>query len=296
MLKAILTRCSHLSNLIPLVAALMAGAATLSAQDVRASLTGLVTDPSGSPVAGATITATNIDTQVASTTTSNDAGNYTILFLIPGHYNVDITANGFKRFVSSNLTLSTSERGTIDAKLEVGSVSESVDVSSSAPLLETTTASRSNVVSAEEIINLPNNARNIYNVILALPGVTKQDTGFEQFSNYGLINATRISINGGVARDNETVIDGVVDTQPDRTVTFQPPLESVAEVNVQTSNFDASYGRFGGGVTAINTKAGTNSLHGSLFEYHTNSALAANSWARDFQGLPKPPGRSNQFG
>src|SRR5215813_6746026 len=109
MLRTILIRRSHFSPLIALAATLIAGAAALSAQDVRASLTGLITDPSGSPVAGATITATNIDTRVASTATSNDAGNYTILFLIPGHYNVDITANGFKRFVSSNLTLSTSE-------------------------------------------------------------------------------------------------------------------------------------------------------------------------------------------
>src|SRR5262245_14663446 len=295
MLETILRRRSHVYPLIALAATVGSGGA-LFAQDVRGALTGLVTDPSGSPVSGAAITATNVNTHVASATTSNYAGNYTILFLIPGHYTVDITANGFKRFVQTNLTLSTSEHGTIDAKLEVGSVSESVDVNSSVPLLETTTASRSNVVSAEEIINLPNNARNIFNVILALPGVTKQDTGFEQFSNYGLINSTRISINGGVARDNETVIDGVVDTQPDRTVTFQPPLESIAEVNVQTSNFDASYGRFGGGVTAMNTKAGTNALHGSLFSDHTNSALAANAWARNLAGLPKPAGRANQFG
>lgn len=268
----------------------------LHSQDVRASLTGIVTDSSGAAIAGAVISATNTDTHIVSTAKSNEAGTYIILFLIPGHYSVEVKAGGFKQFVAQNVTLSTSEHGTIDIKLEVGNVTESIDVSSSAPLLETTTASRSNVVSAEQIINLPNNARNIYNDILALPAVTKQDTGFEQFSNYGLINSTRISINGGVARDNETVIDGVVDTQPDRTVTFQPPLESVAEINVQTSNFDAAYGRFGGGVTAINTKAGTNALHGSLFEYHTNSALAANSWARDFTGQPKPAGRENQFG
>src|SRR5215475_12100073 len=136
MLKTTLTRHSHLVPLLVLCAALVPGAATLSAQDVRASLTGLITDPSGSPISGATITATNVDTHVPSATTSNDAGNYTILFLIPGHYTVDITANGFKRFVTTNLTLSTSEHGTIDAKLEVGSVSESVDVNGSAPLLE----------------------------------------------------------------------------------------------------------------------------------------------------------------
>jgi hypothetical protein len=277
-------------------AALLVCGLTLQGQDVRASLTGLITDQSGAPIADAIVSATNIDTQVVSVTKSNTAGSYVILFLLPGHYNVDIKAAGFKQFIRDNLTLSTSEKGTLDIKMEVGAVNQSVEVKAEAPLLETTTASRSNAVTGQQIMDLPNNSRNIYNVILALPGVAKQDANWEQFSNYGLINSTRISINGGVARDNETVIDGVVDTQPDRTVTFQPPLESVAEISVQTSNFDSAYGRFGGGVTAINTKSGTNAMHGSVFEYHTNSALAANSWSRDFQGLPKPEGRENQYG
>lgn len=278
------------------VAAALLLCARADSQELRASLTGIVTDQSGALIPDATVSAKNVETQVVAAAKTNTAGSYVLLFLLPGRYTVDVEASGFKHFVRENLTLSTSERGTLDVKLDVGQVTDSVSVSAETPLLETTTASRINAVTGQQIMDLPSNSRNIYNVILALPAVQKHDRNWGAFSNYGLVNSTRISINGGIARENETVMDGVVNTQPDKTVTFQPPLEAVSEVSVQTSNFDASYGRFGGGVTAINTKSGTNGLHGSVFEYHTNSALAANAWARNFAGLPKPEGKANQYG
>src|SRR5262245_46163760 len=203
-------------------------------QELRASLTGLVTDSSGATVPNATVTVTNVATQVVSTATTNNAGNYVLLFLLPGQYRVQVEASGFKQFVRENITLSTSERGTLDVTLQLGQLTESVNVTEAAPLLETATASRSNVVTGQQMTDLPSNSRNIYNVILALPGVQKHDRSWGAFSNYGLINSTRLSINGGIARENEAVMDGVVNTQPDRTITFQPPLEAVSEVNVQT--------------------------------------------------------------
>ena len=268
----------------------------LHGQDLRASLTGLVADSTGAILPNATVTATNVDTRVATSTKSNAAGSYVLLFLPPGQYRVQVEAVGFKQFVREGVALSTSERGTLDVTLEVGQMTETISVTDDAPLLETATASRINAVTGQQITNLPSNSRNIFNALLALPGVQKQDRNWGAFSNYGLVNSTRLSINGGVARDNEAVMDGVVNTQPSRSIVFQPPLEAVSEVSVQTSNFDASYGRFGGGVTAVTTKSGTNSLHGSTFWYHTNSALAANSWSQNFIGQPKPSGKANQFG
>jgi len=268
----------------------------LHSQDLRASLTGLVADSTGAVIPNATVTATNIDTQVASTTQTNAAGSYVLLFLIPGQYRVQVEADGFKKLVRESVVLSTSERGTLDIALEVGQVTETISVSDAAPLLETATASRINAVTGQQVTDLPSQGRSIFNQLLALPGVQKQDRRWGAFSNYGLVNSTRISINGGIARDNEALMDGVVNTQPDRSVTFQPPLEAVSEVSAQTSNFDASYGRLGGGVTAVTTKNGTNALHGSAFAYHTNSAFAANSWQQNFIGQPKPSAKMNQFG
>lgn len=286
----------YLLRLAILAAALFLYRSDVYGQDLRASLTGIVTDSSGAAVPEANVSVTNIETQVTFATKTNGSGSYVILFLIPGRYTVNVEATGFKQFKRENVVLSTSERGTLDVNMDVGQTSETVNITSEVPLLETTTASRINAVSSQQMMDLPSNSRNIYNTILALPGVTKQDRNQGAFSNYGLVNSTRIAINGGIARENETVMDGVVNTQPDKTVTFQPPLEAVSEVSVQTSNFDASYGRFGGGVTAINTKAGSNSLHGSVYEYHTNSALAANPWAYNLAGIQRPAGRQNQYG
>ena len=269
---------------------------SIQAQDLRASLTGLVRDPSGAIVPTATVKAKNLATEGISTATTNAAGSYSLLFLTPGRYSVTVESPGFKQFVRENLVLSTAERGTLDVALQVGQVDDRVTVTAEAPLLETGTASRSSVVDGKQMTDLPNNARNIYNVILALPSVQKHDGRWGAFSAWGLVNSTRISINGGIARDNETVLDGVVNTQADRTVVFQPPLEAVAEVNLQTSTFDASYGRFGGGVVAINTKSGTNALHGTIFEQYTTSALAANGWSNNFNGQKRPEGRQHQFG
>lgn len=269
---------------------------TVHGQELRASLTGLIRDTSGAAIPTATIRVTNMATQVASTAKTNNSGSYALLFLLPGRYSVAVEAAGFKQFLRENLILSTTERGTLDVVLQVGQVEDKITVTTEAPLLETGTASRSNLVDAKQMTDLPNNARNIFNVILALPSVQKHDNRWGALSAWGLVNSTRISINGGIARDNETVLDGVVNTQADRTIVFQPPLEAVAEVNLQTSTFDASYGRFGGGVVAINTKSGTNSVHGSVFEQYTTTALAANGWANNFNGQKKPEGLQNQFG
>lgn len=160
-------------------------------------------------------------------------------------------APGFKTFIRENLVLGTSEKAAVDAPLEVGQIAERITVTAEAPLLNTESASRGSSVIARQIVDLLNNGRNIYQFAWAAPGLIKASRSYGSMSNIAHSNAGDVSINGGFRGENESVLDGVTNTQPiTRNVTFMPPLESVAEIKVQTNNYDASYGRVGGGVGA----------------------------------------------
>ena len=209
---------------LPRVFLLAALASPLPAQELRASLTGIVTDPSDSPVPNARVIATHADTNLAYRTTTNDVGRYSLLFLPPSRYTLSVEASGFKKFVRENLVLGTSERAGVDVKLEVGALAESVTITGEAPLLATETASRGALVTTRQIEDLPNNGRNIYQLVWAAPGVIKASRYWGSMENYALGNSTGVSINGGIRRENETVMDGVTNTQPNRDVNFQPPV------------------------------------------------------------------------
>lgn len=279
-----------------LLASLLVTVAAAPAQELRASVSGLVTDPSGSAVPRAKVVVTNVETNVSTDTETNDAGRYTILFLLPGRYTLTVEAAGFKKFVRENLVLGTSDKAAVDAPLQVGQLAESVTVTAESVLLETETASRGSLVTARQIGDLPNNGRNIYQIAWFAPGVIKGSTYWGSMENYALGNSTDVIINGGVRRENASVMDGVTNTQPGRSVAFMPPIEAVAEMKVQTSNYDATYGGFGGGVVAITTKSGTNAFHGSLYEFNKASRLAANPWEDNFLGHPRSRFLNNTFG
>lgn len=268
----------------------------IDAQEIRGSISGGVTDSTGAAVAGAKVVATDTATNASSESVTNEAGRYALLFLRPGGYQLTVEASGFKKFVREDLVLGTSERLGIDVVLEVGQLVESVTVTGQAAALETETASRGSLVSTREILRIPNNGRNVYQLVWAAAGVIKNSRYWGSMENYALGNSTGVSINGGIRRENETVMDGVTNTQPNRDVNFQPPVESVAELKVQPNTFDASYGRFGGGVVVITTKSGTNSFHGSLYEFNKTAALAANPWVLNYLGEDKPHFLNNTFG
>ncbi len=267
----------------------------LRGQELRASLTGQVTDPTGAAVPGAKVVAVNDQTNLSSETETNEAGRYTILFLQPGRYSLSVEASGFKKFVRQDVVLGTSDRLGVDVALEVGQLADSITVTGETSLLETETASRGSLVTTRQIMDIPNNGRNIYQLVWAAPGVIKASRYWGSMENYALGNSTGVTINGGIRSENETVMDGVTNTQPNRDVNFQPPVESVAEMKVQTSNYDATYGRFGGGVVAITTKSGTNFFHGSLYEFNKLDDTAANPWVLNFYRAQDPTLRKPHF-
>jgi hypothetical protein len=268
----------------------------VQAQEIRASISGIIRDPSGSVVPGVTVTVTSVERNTSLSTVSEDTGNYLISFLLPGTYRLATELPGFKRFIRENILLQVGDKARIDVTLEVGEVSDSVVVEQKSQLLETETATRGHVITSQQIADLPNNGRNVFQLVWAVPGVIKASTYWGSMENYALGNATSVSINGGKVRENETLLDGTTDTVANRDVNFQPPLESVREFKVNTGTYDAQYGRTGGGVTTIHSKSGTNAFHGSVYEFNKMDALGANPWVLNYLKQPRPHFINNTFG
>jgi hypothetical protein len=255
-------------SLLPLAAA---------AQDYRATVVGRVTDSSGAAVPGAQVRAINLDTAAASTAVSSEGGDYVIPALQPGRYRLEVEKQNFKKFVRAEFTLSVQERPTLDVALEPGEVSDTVTVTSEAPLLETSNASRGEVITGRTLVDLPLNGRNAFALAALTPGVNftargQASTFLRTTANNGISSAT---IGGGQPRSNEALLDGVPNTGSDGLIQFVPSVDATQEFKVQTNSFDAEFGRFTGGVINATIKSGTNEIHGSAFEFLRNSALNA---------------------
>ncbi|MBM3734834.1 MAG: hypothetical protein FJW39_03535 [Acidobacteria bacterium] len=266
-----------------------------AAQEVRASITGTVTDPSGSPVPEAAVTATNVASNVTLATQTNTSGTFLTPFLPPGSYRLTVEARGFKRFVRENVLLQSQDRPRIDVRLELGDVAQSVTVSDAVSQLQTETASRSQVIANELIASLPTQGRNPFQIAWAAAGVIKSGS-WRYLRSFDIAGTSGISISGGRERENEVLMDGISNVRGNRTVISVPTTESVEEFKVHTNTYDAQYGRTGGGVVSIVTKGGGNQFHGTAFEYFQNDKLNANQTELNRAGIRKPPNHINQFG
>lgn len=221
--------------------------------------------------------ATNTETNISSEAITNESGRYTIGFLLPGRYTVIVERAGFKKFVRENVLLGVSQRLALDPRLQVGDVADSVTVSDSVSLLQTETAMRVSFVERDIIEKVPNNGRNPFLLTHALPGVEKSGYwGSAELYAYGQVSG--VSISGGRAGENETLLDGVTDTRPNRSVNFIPPLDTLGEISVQTNVYDAQFARTSGGVTVFSSKSGTNTLHGALYEHLKHEKFIAPGW------------------
>ena len=264
-------------------------------QEVRASITGLVTDPSGAPIAGAAVQVKNLATNVATTARSNDTGNYVTPYLPPGNYELTVETAGFKKFVRQNIVLESQDRARVDVRLEVGELTQSVTVSDSVSLLQTESASRAQIISNELIAQVPTQGRNPFQIAWAAPGVIK--TGAWRYLRSFDVGGTHgLSINGGRSKENEILLDGISNVQSDRSVIHVPTMESVQEFKVLTNTYDAQYGRTGGGIVTMVTKGGGNAFHGTLFEYFQSDELIAMQTELKKPGYVKPPMNINTFG
>ncbi len=282
-------------RLLQLVFVLSLCVATASAQEVRASITGLVTDSSGAALANATVRVVNTANQVAVTAVTNASGNYVTPFLAPGPYELSVEAPGFKKYVRSNIVLQLQDRARIDVQLELGELTQSVTVDAAISTLETETASRGATISNELIANLPTQGRNPFQIAWAAPGVFKSG-GWRYLRSFDISGTTGFSANGGRARENEVLLDGISDVRSNRTVVHVPTMESVQEFKVLLNTYDAQYGRTGGGIVTMVTKGGGNDLHGTAFEYFQADNLNANQFELNAANKPRPPMNINSYG
>ena len=243
----------------------------------------------------AKITATALDTAVASTTETNNDGYYTLPALSPGRYSLLVEKSGFSPVHESGLALTVQQVARVDITLTVGQLAESVQVTAQTPLLESESATLGQVVNNRQVTELPLLGRNSYALAMLVPGV-RPSTGVNNMV-VDQISTVSYAINGQRPNSNEFLLDGAPNSaaaQNQPVVNANP--DTVQEFKVETNNFSAEYGRASGGVFNVITKSGTNALHGSLFEFIRNDVLNANDWFANRSNTRRPPFKFNQFG
>jgi hypothetical protein len=283
-------------RLVSLVIAAFVLAHLASAQEAGASITGKVTDPSGAALAGATVTAKDVERNTSWSTKTNDEGVYNFSRLGIGRYELTVEAKGFATARHTPFDLLLNQAAKIDIAMSLGPVSQQVEVTSAAPVLQTQTTEVSTVMESNAISNLPLQTRNYNQLALLVPGaVTISPASF----NTGLktFNAARPNLNGNREQANYYLLDGMENTEfVDNNVAFSPNVDAIAEFSVITNNPNAEFGQFLGGVINVSLKSGTNQFHGSAFEYLRNDFFNANEWSNNFNGLPRARQRWNEYG
>jgi Carboxypeptidase regulatory-like domain/TonB dependent receptor-like, beta-barrel len=289
------------SRFLRAVLAALAATLCVFAQSSTTELGGQVTDQAGAIVVGAKISLRNAATAEMRQAQADTVGAYLFTQLPPGVYELSVEAQGFRRFVQSGIDLQVGQRARIDPRLTLGAVTESVEVTANAPLLDTADAALGQAVENRKVLDLPMNGRNIVGLAGLATGVVPGN-GFGGGIPYGraaLIQAAtaNLSINGGLTATNDVFMDGVpLSICCQNQIAFLPSIDTTEEFRVRTNMFDAQFGRTGGGVVTYATKSGTNGFHGSAFEFLRNADFDANNFFSNRAGLGIGHYTYNQFG
>ena len=275
------------------------------AQESRASLSGRVTDPAKAVVRDAHVTVTSVETGVRQTTTTSGSGDWSVRFLTPGHYTFEVSAAGFKLATHEPLELQVGDVKTADVQLQIGEVSETVSVSSDAPLIDTTASVSGTVITTKELEDLPTQSHVPTLLVSLTPGAVIGNGNSGAPHLWSNIGDSQIQVNGtgsvagsGAQNNNystQYTLDGSYDSNASGQVAFVPPQDSIAEFRVQTNAYDASIGRQSGATLNIVSKTGTKAFHGSLYEYNQNNTLNAHIWGSP-SGQPVPAVHYNEYG
>ena len=258
------------------------------------TVTGTVTDPSGSVIPSASIELTSVDTGAQRATVSDSEGRYTLTQVPPGKYKLTAKANGFAETVINNIEVLVNQPVTIEVRFEkVGSTTETVEVTATAAQVNTTDASLGNAINNNVIVQMPSFARNVVGLLAFQPGVTSYSSGGTVGSNDGAVNGGKPD-QGYVTLDGADVMDQNARTA--FTSVLRVTLDSVEEFRVTTTNGDAATGRGSGADVQLVTKSGTNQIHGSLYEYRRGTETASNTFFNNQAGVPTAPLLINIFG
>lgn len=285
-------RCPHLCVGVVCLALSLLFSVGVSAQGTGGRVLGRISDPSGAVLANTKITATNDATGVVRDAVSNDSGDYVFPELPVGTYSLTFDLTGFKKAVRHGIALDVNQVITLNMTMQLGAAQEIVDVTSEAPLVETSSTQLGAVVNNRSVNELPLNERDTYQFLQLQPGVQSQ-LGSSGGTFYGSDKAGAVSVNGGRSRSNNFSVNG--GDANDLFVnlpTIQPTPDAIEEFRVISNTFDAEYGRNSGAVVNVVTKSGTNQFHGNLYEYFRNKVLNAQGYFNTI----KPQFNQNQFG
>src|SRR5262245_35771665 len=283
-----------------MIVLILLGSVSLFGQS-NGSVKGLVKDSTGAILPGATVTLTNKATQRVQTTLSTETGTYVFPALPPGDYSVAVEMPSFKKVTRDNVTVNVTEVVTIDFVLEIGAVSTELTVTEQAPLIQTQTSALGRVVEQVMVTGVPLSSRNFTQILALSPGVASDVPNAGAFGR----NSVNISSNGARPLENSVVFNGMIadnansggfDDDNDKNGIPVPSPDAIQEFKVQTALYDAENGRQGGATVNIVTKTGTNSIHGSAFEFFRNDVLNANDWFRNRLSQPKGVLKQNQYG
>lgn len=293
-LRGVLSRASWLVWL-PAILILIWSTPDLLAQGVSGRILGSVQDSSGAAIARATVKATDTGTGLITTVVSDANGQYRFDNLPPGTYQVEFSASGFQSFVSNGNVVNLDQSTRVDASLRVGSQSETVEVSATQPLIDTTSSSLGEVVGQRDIASLPLNGRIFSQLVQTVPGSIPAGFGSapEAAAGAGAATSLSASVNGMPWGGTTYTLDGVNNMELlNAFINVTPPLDSLQEVKISTNNAEATVGTYGGAQVNAFVKSGTNTLHGSAYEFYRGDSLNAYQW----RATSKAPYRSNEFG
>jgi outer membrane receptor protein involved in Fe transport len=268
------------------------------------SIVGTITDHSGAAVTGATVKLTNLGTNETRTAQTSSAGTYAFPNLNAGLYKVEVQMAGFKQFIRDRVEVQVDLASRVDAALQVGNVSETVEVVNEAPPLQTDSASLGTTISQQEVESIPLSGRNVNNMLTLVPGVVAQGGTYgnavSNQANGARTNAIgfgNYAIGGGFGNQSSFYVDGVASNAPAGNLNALIPSQDVVqEFRVVTNNVSAEYGSYAGGIINLTTKSGTNRFHGTAYDYLRNKVLNANDYFSNRAGFARPPLIQNQFG
>jgi Carboxypeptidase regulatory-like domain/TonB-dependent Receptor Plug Domain/TonB dependent receptor len=270
-----------------------------NAQVAGATLTGTVLDASGAVIPNAQVSISDVATGVTRTATTNNAGLYNAPNVLPGNYEVKVTAPGFRTQLEKGITLTVGAEQLLNFTLQVGQTSQTVEVTTEAPTVELTSSELGATVNSTTVRELPLNGRSWTDLANLQPGVVAATSHAAVDVNRGF--GSQLSISGARPQQNNYRLDGISINDysnggPGSVLGQNLGVEAIQEFSVLTSNYSAEYGKTSGGVVNAISRSGTNQFHGSVYEFLRNSALDAANFFDNSNGLPKPPFRRNQFG
>jgi Carboxypeptidase regulatory-like domain len=286
-----------------LLIGLLGALQTALGQEVTASIVGTVTDPSGAPIKAAAVVARDTDHGVLYTAQTNDSGTFNLTHLPIGTYDVKATAPGFDTAVHAPFTLTLNQTARLTFQMRIGKVSETLEVTGSAPVLQTENAQVNNIIDSRTADNLPLQTRNYVQLTLLSPGAVSVDPAGMNLGSNTAEESGRPYINGNREQANNFLLDGIDNNQAsDNLLGFTPSPDAIGEFNIITQNASAEFGNYNGGIVNATIKSGTNRYHGDVFEFFRNDIFNANQWENGLTAgtptgvLPTPKLRWNMFG